>query len=252
MTDLNTLRLAGKRAVITGGTSGLGLEMARRFIAEGAEVIITGSNPERTAAAAAEIGAEGVVADVRDHAQLGALAEHVRRRWGGLDVLVANAGIGVFAPIADVTPAAFDRQFDINVKGVFFSVQALLPLIGAGGSIVLIASGVNAKGAPGASLYFATKAAVRSFARSLAAELGPQGIRVNALSPGVVRTGFQERAGMVDEGSEAFIRSVIEASPLRREGAPEEIARAAVFLASDDSSYMAGSDVVVDGGYMNV
>lgn len=247
-------RLAGRRAVITGGTSGLGLEMARRFLAEGAEVIVTGSNPARTAEVAASLGprATGIVADVRERTQLTALAAAVSARWGTLDILVANAGLGNFAPIEALGEDAYDRQFDINVKGVFFTVQALSPLMGEGGAIILTGSAVHEKGLAGGSVYFATKAAIRSFARSLAAEFGPRGIRVNALSPGLVPTGFQARTGLPEEELDGFGRWVTATAPLGRLGRPEEIAGAAVFLASPEASYVTGADLVADGGFMAV
>lgn len=255
MTDRSeTGRLAGKTAVITGGTSGLGLETARHFVAEGARVIVTGSNPERLADAVAGLGAaaHGVLADVRRPAALAELAEAVRSRFGTLDILFANAGLGSFAPVSATTEADYDTQFDVNVKGVFLTVQALQPLMGRGGSIVLNASAVNGKGKAGGSVYFASKAAVRSFARSFADEFGPAGIRVNSLSPGLVETGFQARTGNKAEDLRGFGAYVTGIAPLGRLGEAEEIARAAVFLASDDSSYMTAADLVVDGGYMNV
>ncbi len=247
-------RLAGKTAVITGGSSGLGLESARQFIAEGARVIITGTTADKLEAAAQGLGPQAtpVVADVRSPEALEALAQRARETFGRVDIVFANAGIGVFGPLEQIDAAAFDEQFAVNVRGVLLTVQKLLPLLGEGSSVILNASGVNAKGAPGASLYFASKAAVRSLARSLAAELGPRGIRVNALSPGLVITDFQKRMGLSAEELDGFAQSIVGSAPLGRTGEPLEIARAAVFLASDDSSYMAGSDLVVDGGFMNV
>ena len=183
---------------------------------------------------------------------LDALAGEVKARFDRVDVLFANAGLGVFAPIEGVTEAEYDRQFDINVKGVFFTVQKLLPLMPAGSSIILTASAVNEKGVGTGSLYFATKAAVRSFARTLAAELGPNGIRVNALSPGIVRTHFSKAVNVPEDAFEGFIENVVGQAPLGREGTPEEMANAALFLASADSAYMTAADLVVDGGWMNV
>lgn len=247
-------RLEGKTAVITGGSSGLGLATARLFVAEGARAIVTGTDAARLEAAAAGLGpaAHAVRADVRSRDDLARLAEETRARFGRLDVLFANAGLGSFAPVAETDEAAFDLQFDVNVKGVFFTVQALAPLMGRGGSIVLNASAVNAKGKAGGAVYFASKAAVRSFARSLADEFGPAGIRVNALSPGLVATGFQARTGNRAEDLDGFGQYVTAIAPLARLGEAEEIARAALFLASDESSYVTAADLVVDGGYMNV
>ena len=246
-------RLQGKNALITGGTTGIGFETAKQYLTEGAKVIITGTNEERLADAVLKLGenATYVRADVRSLTDLDNLAESVKQKFGRLDILFANAGIGYFAAIEDVDEAFYDNQFDINVKGVFFTVQKLVGLLNENSSIILNASAVNEKGAPMASLYFATKAAVRSLARSLAAELAPS-IRVNALSPGIVRTSFQSKLDMPAEAVEGFIDYAKNIAPLGREGRPEEIAKAALFLASDDSSYMTAADLVIDGGYMNV
>lgn len=247
-------RLQGKTALITGGTTGIGFETAKQYLAEGARVIITGTNEARLTEAISQLGenATTVRADVRSLSDLDNLAESVKQEFGSLDILFANAGIGYFAAIEDVDEAFYDNQFDINVKGVFFTVQKLVGLLNENSSIILNASAVNEKGAPMGSLYFATKAAVRSLARSLAAELATRKIRVNALSPGIVRTSFQSKLDMPDEAFEGFIDYVKNIAPLGREGQAEEIAKAAVFLASDDSSYMTAADLVVDGGYMNV
>ena len=247
-------RLAGKTAVITGGSSGLGLETARHFVAQGARVVITGQNEERLGQVRQELG-DAVIpvrADVRSLDDLDRLAETVKASFGTLDILFANAGLGNFGPVSQVDERTFDTQFDTNVKGLFFTVQKLVGLMGTGGSIILNASAVNSRGKAGASVYFATKAAVRSLARSLADEFGPQGIRVNALSPGLVPTGFQAKTGLAEEDLDTFGKYVVGITPLGRVGRPDEIAHAAVFLASDESSYMTASDLVVDGGYMNV
>ncbi len=247
-------RLQGKTALITGGSTGIGFETAKQYLAEGAKVIITGSNEARLTSAVSQLGenATAIRADVRSLSDLDYLAQRVKEEFGNFDILFANAGIGYFAALEDVDEAFYDNQFDINVKGVFFTVQKLVGLLNKGASIILNASAVNEKGAAMGSLYFATKAAVRSFARSLAAELAPRQIRVNALSPGIVRTSFQSKLDMPAEAFEGFIDYVKQTAPLAREGKPEEIAKAAVFLGSDDSSYMTAADLVVDGGYMNV
>ena len=253
-TTSRTGRLAGKKALVTGGTTGIGFETARRYLAEGARVLITGRDQGRVDQAVKELGegAEGLRADVAVLADLDALAAEAEARLGRVDVLFANAGLGVFAPIDQVDEAAYDRQFDINVKGVFFTVQKLLPLIPDGGSIILTASAVNEKGVATGSLYFATKAAVRSFARSLAAEFGPRGIRVNTLSPGIVRTHFSKKVNVSEDAFEGFIQMVTGQAPLGREGTPLDMANAAVFLGSDESAYMTAADLVIDGGWMNV
>ena len=187
-----TNRLNNKLAVITGGTTGIGFATAQRYIEEGARVIITGRDQVRLDEAVAKLGerADGVVADSTSVNDLQNLAETIKQRYGKVDILFANAGNGVFSPVSDVDEQGYAHQFDLNVKGVFFTVQALLPLFTNGGSIILTASAVNQKGSPGGSLYFASKAAVRSFARSMATEFAPAGIRVNSLSPGMVPTQF--------------------------------------------------------------
>lgn len=254
MTNATTGRLANKTAVITGGTTGIGFETARRYVAEGARVLITGRDQERLDQAVKSLGdgALGFRADVASLGDLENLAGDVEARLGRIDILFANAGLGVFAPIDQVDEQAYDRQFDINVKGVFFTVQKLLPLINDGGSIILTSSAVNEKGLPTGTLYFASKAAVRSFARAMAAELGSRGIRVNALSPGVVRTHFAQKVNIPEDAFEGFMQMVTAQAPLGREGTPGDMANAAVFLASDESSYMTAADLVIDGGWMNV
>jgi len=247
-------RLDGKTAVITGGTTGLGFETAKQFITEGARVIVTGQNEERLQAAVQALGDKAIAvrADVRSLTDLDQLAERVKTEFGGLDILFANAGIGYFAPLEAIDEAFYDNQFDINVKGLFFTVQKLVGLLNPRASVILNASAVNAKGAAAGSIYFATKAAVRSFARSIAAELGDRQIRVNAISPGYVMTEFQGKMGLPPEVLEGFSEKIKQSAPLGRFGNPEEIAAAVVFLASNESSYMTATDLVVDGGYMNV
>jgi NAD(P)-dependent dehydrogenase (short-subunit alcohol dehydrogenase family) len=247
-------RLNNKTAVITGGTTGIGFETAKQFVVEGARVIITGQNEERLQSAAKELG-ETVIpvrADVRSLHDLNALAAQVKAEFGGLDILFANAGIGLFAPLDAIDELFYDDQFDINVKGVFFTVQKLAELLNEGASVILNASAVNEKGAAMGSVYFATKAAVRSLARTLAAELASRKIRVNALSPGFVPTNFQSKMGLAPEVLDSFGDYIKQSAPLGRFGRPEEIAPGAVFLASDESSYMTAADLVVDGGFMNV
>ncbi|MEM9148600.1 MAG: SDR family oxidoreductase [Pseudomonadota bacterium] len=247
-------RLADKKAVITGGTTGIGLATARRFLEEGAEVLVTGRTPAKVDAVvdALGIGAHGLAADSTVLADLDQLAAKAQAAMGHVDIVHVNAGNGMFAPISEVDEALYDRQFDLNVKAAFFTIQKLLPLMGKGGSIILTASAVHAKGAPGGSLYFASKAAVRSFARSMAAELGPSGIRVNALSPGIVPTEFFKNSNAPEELYNDFEKMAGHGSPLGRAGTSEEQAEAALFLASDQSSFITASDLVNDGGWMNV
>ena len=247
-------RLSNKTSVITGATTGIGLETAKKFVAEGARVIITGQNEERLQAAAQTLGANviPVRADVRSLSDLDALADKVKAEFGSLDILFANAGVGLFAPLNTIDEAFYDKQFDINVKGVFFTVQKLAPLLQEGASVILNASAVHEKGMATGSVYFATKAAVRSLARSLAAELGIRKIRANSLSPGIVLTNFQDKMGITQAQLDGFVNSITQVAPLGRVGQQEEIASAAAFLASDESSYMTAADLVVDGGFMNV
>ncbi|MBW4605567.1 MAG: SDR family oxidoreductase [Calothrix sp. FI2-JRJ7] len=247
-------RLQNKTAVITGGTTGIGFETAKQFVADGARVIITGQNQERLQSAAQELGSKviPVLADVRALSNLNTLAEQVKAEFGGLDVLFVNAGIGLFAPLEAIDEVFYDDQFDINVKGAFFTVQKLAGLLNEEASVILNASAVHEKGAATGSVYFATKAAVRSFARTLATELASRRIRVNTVSPGFIPTNFQSKMGLSPEALDSFGEYVKQSAPLGRFGRPEEIASAVVFLASNESSYMTAADIVVDGGYMNV
>ncbi|MEL7390269.1 MAG: SDR family oxidoreductase [Pseudomonadota bacterium] len=249
-----TGRLAGKKAIITGGTTGIGFAAAQSYIEEGAQVIVTGRKQESVDAAVAKLGegAYGVAADSSRLGDLKPLTEAAKSQFGKVDILFANAGNGMFAPVSEVDEELYARQFDLNVKGVFFTVQTLTPLMGEGGSIILTASAVHEKGAPGGSLYFASKAAVRSFARSMAAEFGPMDIRVNTLSPGIVPTQFFENSNAPAALYNDFETMAGHGSPLGRAGTPEEQAAAAVFLASDESRFMTAADLVNDGGWMNV
>jgi NAD(P)-dependent dehydrogenase (short-subunit alcohol dehydrogenase family) len=243
------MRLQGKTAIVTGGTSGIGWATARQFIAEGAQVLITGQNPERLAQAGRELGALTHRVDVRQASDLQSLAAAAKAQLGQLDILFANAGVAFATPLSETSSARFDELFEINVKGVFFSVQALAPLMPAGGSIVLNTSWLDQVGTPGLSLLSASKAAVRSLTRTLAAELLAQGVRVNAVSPGAIATPIHGKIGMSPEELQAFAASLTQRIPLQRFGQPEDVAHAVVFLASDESRYMLGSEVVVDGGF---
>jgi len=247
-------RLKGKTAVITGGTTGLGFETARQFLVEGARAIITGQHQERLASAAKKLGSMAipVQADVRSLSELKGLSERVQEEFGQLDILFVNAGIGSFAPLEAIDEKFYNNQFDINVKGAFFTVQKLAGVLNEGASVILNASAVHEKGMATGSVYFATKAAVRSFARTLAAELAPRGIRVNTISPGLVPTAFQSKMGLSPEAMNEFAAKVVKTAPLGRLGKPEEIASTVVFLASQESSYVSAADFVVDGGFMNV
>jgi NAD(P)-dependent dehydrogenase (short-subunit alcohol dehydrogenase family) len=238
-------RLEGKRALITGGTSGIGLETARQFRREGARVAITGSKAESLAAARAELGeALAIQADAGDAAAQAEVAAAVRQGLGGLDILFVNAGIGDFRPLAGWDPAGFDHSFAVNVKGPFFLIQALLPILGNPASIVLNTS-INAHiGMPLSSVYASSKAALLSLAKTLSGELLPRGIRVNAVSPGPIATPLHGKIGM----GEKEIAGLVSQIPAGRRGDAAEIARAVVFLASDEAAFTVGSELVIDGG----
>lgn len=246
------MRLQGKVAVITGGNSGIGLATAREFKSNGARVAIFGRNAQTLQQAAASLAPDGlaVQGDVRKLADLQRLFEHVQQKLGKVDVLMANAGIAKFAPAATMPEELFDELSDIHFKGAFFTVQKALPFLRDGSSVILVsACDADKQGRVGTSVYTAAKAAVRALARSLSVELLKRRIRVNVLSPGMTDTPIITReggpAGMTPEQLAAVITETI---PLRRRGTAEEMAKAALFLASDDSSYCLGSEILVDGG----
>ncbi len=247
-------KLKDKIAVITGGSSGIGLATAHRFIADGARVVITGRSQEALDGAVAELGdrATGFCGDVARPEDSEHLFALVQDKFGHVDVLFANAGIAPFVPFAAVTEAHFDELFDINVRGLFFTVQKALPLLSEGASVILNASVVAQSGLPNTSVYSATKAAVRSLGRTLAAELSPRGIRVNVVSPGLIATPFWGKVGLSQEDVDAFGEQVVRQTPLGRPGQPGEIAATVAFLASDDASYFTGADLVADGGMIQV
>ncbi len=241
----------GKVALVTGGSSGIGLAAAKLFAQRGASVYITGRRQKELDDAVREIGrpATGIQGDVSRLGDIDKVFQTIREQKGKLDILFANAGVGEFAPLGQITEEHFDKQFDINVKGTLFTVQGALPLMSAGGAIVLNASLVSIKGNPAFSVYSATKAALRSFARNWAVDLKGRGIRVNAVSPGVIPTpGYQTSLGMTEQQQDDFIRSAIPAIPLGRTGTPDEVAKAVAFLASGESSYITGIELFVDGG----
>ncbi|MDX8531741.1 SDR family oxidoreductase [Mesorhizobium sp. VK25A] len=246
-------RLEGKIAVITGGNSGIGLATAKRFVAEGAEVFITGRRQEELDRAVEAIGS-GVTAvqgDISRMDDLDRLFAKVRAKSGRIDVLFANAGLGQFAPLGAIDEASFDLTFDVNVKGTLFTVQKALPLMRASGSIILTGSTTGSMGTPAFSVYSATKAAIRNFARSWALDLKGTGIRVNVLSPGSTETPGVK--GLATPGEEdALLAGFAAQTPLGRVAQPEETAAVALFLASDESSFMTGSEVFVDGGAAQV
>ena len=243
-------RLKGKIALITGGTTGIGFATAQLFQKEGAQLIVTGRNPKTVEDAQKELGPSALVvtSDASDLAATDALIKDISEKYGRLDVLFANAGVSQFAPVEQVDESFFDRHFDLNVKGLFFTVKKSLELMSQGGVVLLTASVASRKGFAGASIYSATKAAVRSFGRTLAAELAPRGIRVVTVSPGPVATALFSKLEMPKELSDSIAASWVQGVALKRIGQPEEIAKVALFLASDDASYISGAEVFADGG----
>jgi NAD(P)-dependent dehydrogenase (short-subunit alcohol dehydrogenase family) len=244
-------RLEGKVAVITGGNSGIGLATAKRFQEEGAKVAISGRSKKTLDEAVKALG-NGLVAvqaDVSKLADIDKLYAEVSRTLGKIDVLFVNAGIATFVPLAETTESVYDQQFDINMKGAYFTIQKALPLLNDGASIVLNTSVAGIKGTVGASAYSATKAALRSLARTAAAELVGRGIRVNCVAPGPILTPIFERTGLSQADIDQFSKDVTGRVPMSRFGTSEEVAAAVAFLASSDASYVTGVELNVDGGY---
>ena len=254
MSNNHGQNLAGKVAVITGGSSGIGLATAKRFVEEGAHVVITGRREKELKEAAALIGRNvtTVAGDITRLEDLDRLYAVVKEKHGHIDALFANAGWGEVAPLGAATEAHFDKTFDLNAKGTFFTVQKAIPLFNDGGSIILTTSVANVMGLPTFAVYAATKAAVRSFVRSWAMELKDRNIRVNGVSPGPIETAALEKAGIPPEMMEQAIAGFTTQVPLGRRGKPGEIAAPVVFLASDESSYITGVELAVDGGMAQV
>src|SRR5579872_2096160 len=243
-------RLEGKVAVITGGNSGIGLATAKRLQEEGAKVAILGRSRKTLDEAVKAIG-NGVVAvqgDVAKLADVDRLYSEVSEKLGKIDVLFVNAGVVMFAPLAETSESTYDEQFDINIKGAYFTIQKALPLLNDGASIILNTSAADAKGNAGLSAYSATKAALRSLARTAAAELVERGIRVNTVAPGPIVTPIFEKTDLPKEAVDEFAKQVLARVPMKRFGQPEEVASVVAFLASQDASYITGEEINVDGG----
>ncbi|GGE13197.1 MULTISPECIES: SDR family oxidoreductase [Rhizobium] len=247
-------RLQNKTALITGGTSGIGIETARQFIAEGARVVVTGSSAASVEAARRELGDKAIViqADAGDAAGQKAVADTVKEAFGTLDILFVNAGVAEFGPLEQWSEAAFDRSVAINVKGPFFLIQSLLPIFSKQAAIVLNTS-INAHiGMPNSSVYSLTKGALLTLAKTLSGELIGRGIRVNAVSPGPIATPLYSKLGASEADSKAMTAQIQSQIPVGRFGSPSEVAKTIIFLASDEAAYIVGSELVIDGGMSNL
>ena len=246
-------KFEGKIAVITGGSSGIGLATAKRFVEEGAYVFITGLYQKEVDEAVSEIGknVDGIQSDVSNLTDIDKMYDVLKDQKRHIDILFANAGIIQFAPLGEISEEPFDKIFDIDVKGLLFTVQKALSIFQDGGSLILMASVGASKGSADLSVYHAAKAAVRSFARSWSLNMNSRNIRVNAISPGPIDTTFVNRV-LNDQQTEQFIQNVVKSTPLGRMGSPDEVAKAVSFLASDDSSYITGIELFVDGGMAQI
>jgi NAD(P)-dependent dehydrogenase (short-subunit alcohol dehydrogenase family) len=244
------MRLANKTALITGGNSGIGLATARLFVAEGAKVAITGRDRDKLEAAAKALGPDvlAIVADATDIAATEQAVGRAVEKFGRLDIVFANAGISAHTPLGGSTPETFDAVLRTNVTAVFFTVQAAVPHLNDGGSVILNGSVISVLGSPGYAAYAASKAGVRAMARVMASELSPRGIRVNVVAPGATSTPIWNRVAPTPEAVQGLEQRVSQTIPLGRFGRPEEVAKAVLFLASDDASNIQGAEIFVDGG----
>ncbi len=243
-------RLTGKTALITGGTTGIGLATAKLFLKEGARVAIIGQDAQRVEAAGKELG-EGVLAlraDVSSASDMAGVAAKLKSAFGSLDVVFANAGIAQPMPFSDVDAKHIDNQVDVNFKGVIYTVQSVLTMLNNPSSVVLTGTTLVEQGVAGLAVYSATKAAVRSLARTLSTELTPRGVRVNVISPGLIETPIYGKLGLPPEAVQEWASQLMAKVPASRFGQPDEVAKAVLFLASDDSSYMIGENILFDGG----
>ncbi len=243
-------RFSDKNVLITGGSSGIGISTAELFQKEGAHVAITGRTNDTLESARAKLGDKALIlkSDTAKLDEIGAAIDKVKSAFGSLDVLFINAGIAKFAPFDQSNEALFDETFDINVKGAFFTIQRALPILKNGAAIVLNTSVVDTKGFANTSIYSASKAALRSLARTLATELLPRNIRVNTVAPGPIETPIYNKLGLSSEQLEGFSAVMRDMNPMKRFGQPEEVAKVALFLASSDASYITGQQIYVDGG----
>lgn len=247
-------KLAGKTALITGGTTGIGYATAKRFLDEGASVVITGQNAERVRQAGESLGdrATAILADVSSMPDMAGVAQHIRDKFGRLDILFANAGIACPMPFSDVTEENITNQLDVNFKGVIHTIQSTLPILNNPSSVVITSTTLIEKGVAGMSIYAATKAAVRSLARTLSAEFADRGIRVNCISPGLIETPIYGKLGMTGDAVSEWAGQLLKQVPAGRFGQAEEVAKAVLYMASEDSAYMVGENLLLDGGMATV